>query len=159
MDLFDLAIKLEQDGAAFYLNLVEKAPNEGIANIFKTLAEDEKKHEAYFTALKDHSPVVAVDSTIIELAKGVFKEVDVEHLNPADDQIPLYQEALAAEQRSIDLYEKIIADLKSEEEKDAVKKVIDEERRHYRVIEEIIRLVSRPHRWVEDAEFGLRDEY
>jgi hypothetical protein len=27
------------------------------------------------------------------------------------------------------------------------------------VIEELLKLVTRPHRWVESAEFGVRDDY
>ena len=43
MDLFEVAIKLEQEGIQFYTDLAKKAPDEGFANIFKMLADDEKK--------------------------------------------------------------------------------------------------------------------
>ena len=159
MDLFEIAIKLEQDVAAFYLNLAKHAPNEDFASLFKRLAEDEKKHESYFRALKEKSALISVDSSVMELAKNVFKSFDPERFEPADDQIPLYQEALAIEQRSIDLYKSQLNELEFEAEKEAIKNIIAEEERHYLVMEELLTLVTRPHRWVENAEFGVREEY
>lgn len=159
MDLFEIAIKLEQDGAAFYLNLAKHAPNEDFASLFKRLAEDEKKHESYFRALKEKSALISVDSSVMELAKNVFKSFDPERFEPEEDQIPLYQEALAIEQRSIDLYKSQLNELEFEAEKEAIKNIIAEEERHYLVMEELLTLVTRPHRWVENAEFGVREEY
>ncbi len=159
MDLFEIAIKLEQDGAAFYLNLAKHAPTEGFASLFKRLAEDEKKHESYFRALKEKSALISVDSSVVELAKNVFKSFDPETFEQEEDQIPLYEEALAIEQRSIDLYKSQIDGLEFEAEKKAIRKIIAEEKRHYLVMEELLKLVTRPHRWVENAEFGVREEY
>jgi rubrerythrin len=159
MDLFEVAIKLEQDGAAFYLDLAKRAPNDGFATIFKRLAEDEKKHESYFRSLKERSAIVSVDSSVIELAKDVFRAFDPDTFEMEEDQIPLYEEALAIEKRSIDLYRSQLEQLEFEAEKKALNMIIAEEQRHYAVIEELIKLVSRPHRWVEDAEFGIREEY
>lgn len=159
MDLFEIAIKLEQDGAAFYLNLSKHAPNESFASLFKRLAEDEKKHESYFRALKEKSALISVDSSVMETARDVFKSFDPERFEPEEDQIPLYREALAIEQRSIDLYKSQLNELEFEAEKEAIKNIIAEEERHYLVMEELLTLVTRPHRWVENAEFGVREEY
>ena len=159
MDLFEIAIKLEQDGATFYLNLAKRAPTEGFASIFKRLAEDEKKHESYFRALKERSAIVSVDSSVMDQAKKVFKSFDPDTFEAAEDQIPLDKEALALEQRSIDLYTSQLNELQFEAEREAIRRIIAEERRHYQVIEELLKLVTRPHRWVESAEFGVRDDY
>jgi len=159
MDLFEIAIKLEQDGAAFYLHLSKHAPNESFASLFKRLAEDEKKHESYFRALKEKSALISVDSSVMELARDVFKAFDPERFEPEEDQIPLYREALAIEQRSIDLYKSQLNELEFEAEKEAIRTIIAEEERHYIVMEELLKLVTRPHRWVENAEFGVREEY
>lgn len=159
MDLFEIAIKLEQDGAAFYLTLAKHTQNESFASLFKRLAEDEKKHESYFRALKEKSALISVDSSVMETARDVFKSFDPERFEPEEDQIPLYREALAIEQRSIDLYKSQLNELEFEAEKEAIKNIIAEEERHYLVMEELLTLVTRPHRWVENAEFGVREEY
>ena len=159
MDLFDIAIKLEQDGAAFYLQLAAAAPNQGFAEIFRGLAADEKRHESYFRLLKKQSPIISVDSTVQEMAKEIFKRYNPKELDPAEDQIPLYEEALALAARAIELYEKQMKETLFDAEKEALSKIIEEEKSHYAVLEEMITLITRPHRWVEDAEFGLREEY
>ncbi|NBK25761.1 MAG: rubrerythrin, partial [Spirochaetia bacterium] len=49
--------------------------------------------------------------------------------------------------------------LEFEAEKKALSQIISEEKRHYAILEEMLKLVTRPHRWVESAEFGVREEY
>ncbi|MGE4454475.1 MAG: ferritin family protein [Sphaerochaeta sp.] len=159
MDLFEVAIKLEQEGMQFYSDLAKKAPSEGFANIFKMLADDEKKHESYFKALQKKSAPVPVDTTVVEAAKTVFKAFDPDSFPPSTDQIPAYEEALAVEKKSIDFYKEQIPLVTDEQAKKALSRILSEEKRHYEVLDEMIKLIRRPHRWVEDAEFGVREDY
>jgi rubrerythrin len=159
MDLFEVAIKLEQEGIQFYTDLAKKAPDEGFANIFKMLADDEKKHESYFRALQKKSAPVSVNTTVIEAAKKVFKAFDPDSFPPSTDQIPAYEEALAVEKKSIDFYKEQLPLVTDEEAKKALALILSEEKRHYEVLTEMLKLITRPHRWVEDAEFGLREDY
>ena len=159
MDLFEVAIKLEQEGAQFYKELAKKAPTEGFATIFNMLADDEKKHESYFRALQGRSALVTVKSSVLEQAKQVFLAFNPENFFIIDGQIPAYEEALLVEKKSIDFYTAQLPSLEFEAEKKALALILAEEKRHYAILEEIIKLVTRPHRWVENAEFGVREEY
>lgn len=159
MDLFDVAIKLEQEGAQFYLDLAKNAPTEGFTTIFKMLADDEKKHESYFRALKEKCAPASVSSSVLEEAKQVFRAFDPDHFFVLEGQVQAYEQALNVEKESIDLYKSQIPNLEFEAEKKAVELILKEEYRHFAIIEEIVKLVSRPHRWVENAEFGLREDY
>ncbi|MGH0052240.1 MAG: ferritin family protein [Sphaerochaetaceae bacterium] len=159
MDLFEVAIELEQEGIQFYSNLAEKAPSEGFANIFTMLANDERKHERYFRALQKKNTPVKVDTTVVEAAKRVFKAFDPDTFPPSTDQIPAYQEALAVEKKSIDFYKEQLPLVTDEEAKQSLSLILSEEKHHYEVLEEMLKLITRPHRWVENAEFGVREEY
>jgi rubrerythrin len=159
MDLFEIAIKLEQEGAQLYTELAKKAPTEGFTTIFKMLADDEKKHERYFKALQSKSALATVDSSVLEQAKQVFRDFDPDNFFVIDGQIPAYEEALRVEKKSIDFYTEQLPSLEFEAEKKALKQIIAEEKRHYAILEEMLKLVTRPHRWVESAEFGVREEY
>ena len=159
MDLFEVAIKIEQEGAQFYTELAKKAPTEGFATIFKMLADDEKKHESYFKALQGKSALVTVSSSVLEQAKQVFRAFDPDSFSIIDGQIPAYEEALLIEKKSIDFYTEQLPSLEFEAEKKALAQILAEEKRHYAILEEIIKLVTRPQRWVENAEFGVREEY
>jgi rubrerythrin len=44
MDIFAFAMKMEKDGETFYRDLAQKTANQGIANIFEMLADEEVKH-------------------------------------------------------------------------------------------------------------------
>jgi len=159
MDLFEVAIQLEQEGAQFYSEMAKKAPTEGFADIFSTLAEDERKHENYFKTLQKKSALITVSSTALEQAKQVFRTFDPESFFQIEGQIPAYEEALLVEKKSIDFYTSQLPSLEFEAEKKALSEIIAEEKRHYAIIEEMLKLVTRPQRWVENAEFGVREEY
>ena len=76
-----------------------------------------------------------------------------------ESQLSLYEQALEIELKSIEFYteqHELIPDTK---QKRILSKIIEEERRHYDLIDDIIVMVERPERWVEDAEFGVRKDY
>ena len=123
------------------------------------LAEDEKKHENIFRALENKNAPIYVDSEVIESAKEIFKSFDPDAFSFTEDQIPAYEHALEIEKKSIDMYKQQLPSVVFEAEKKALTQILTEERRHYAVLEEILKLVSRPHRWVENAEFGVREDY
>lgn len=159
MDVLDVAIRLEQEGAKFYEELTKNAPTQGFATIFTMLAEDERKHERYFKALKEkHKPITA-STMIIDEARKIFQEFDPTEFPEERDQIPAYERAIEIEQKSIDLYREQVSISTDESEKHLLNIIIEEEERHKRVLTELLGLVVRPHRWVEDAEFGIREEY
>jgi rubrerythrin len=73
-------------------------------------------------------------------------------------EIELYKKALEIEQQSRDFYlEK--ADEVAEAQKEIFLELADEEKKHFFLIENIIDFVSRPERWLENAEFYHLEEY
>ena len=50
-DIFEFAIRIEENGRDFYLNQAEKTDNEGIRELFTTFAEDEKEHKETFSKM------------------------------------------------------------------------------------------------------------
>ena len=53
MNIFEFAMKMEEDGRAFYLENAEKTSLPGLKRILTELAEDELKHYLLFKALND----------------------------------------------------------------------------------------------------------
>lgn len=156
MDIFTIAIQLEQEGAKFYEELAAKSTTKGLKSIFTMLAKDEKNHEKVFTSLRNKSVPAMVPSSVAEEAKAIFKEFDKENYLKEAPQVSMYEKALEVEQKSIDLYTSHLEELESDEARSAVKIIIAEEKKHYETLEELVQLVSRPQRWVENAEFGVR---
>ena len=71
----------------------------------------------------------------------------------------MYHAALELEQRSIDLYTDLRAKAADVQTQSLFEFLIQEESRHYQILEDVFRFVNRPNEWVELAEFGLREEY
>jgi len=159
MDIFTIAIQLEQEGSTFYEDLAANATTEGLKSIFTMLAKDEKKHEKVFTSLKNKSVPAMVPSSVADEAQAIFKQFNKDTYLKEAPQVSMYEKALTIEQKSIDLYTSHLKDLEGVEAQNAVKKIIAEEKKHYETLEELVKLVSRPQRWVEDAEFGVRKDY
>ncbi len=159
MDIFTIAIQLEQEGVKFYENLASQATTEGLKSIFTMLAKDERNHELVFTSLKNKSVPVMVPSSVAKEAQAIFKQFTKEAYLKEAPQVSMYEQALEVEKKSINLYSSHLENLESAEEQNAVKKILAEEKKHYETLEELVKLVSRPQRWVENAEFGVRKEY
>lgn len=159
MELFDVAIRMEKEGAAFYKDLVAKATSEGFKTIFTMLAEDEDRHKATFEAMKANTEVPASTSDASVRATQIFKKFSKDDFLKEEQQLSVYEEALEIELKSIEFYSEqhdLVTDVK---QKRALAKIIEEERRHYDLIDDIIVMVERPESWVEDAEFGVREDY
>ncbi|WP_320129742.1 ferritin family protein [uncultured Sphaerochaeta sp.] len=159
MDIFSIAIQIEKEGAAFYHELASKAATKGLGTIFTMLSEDEEKHQQVFMTLKQNSVPVMVASTATEKAKSIFKNFKKEDFKKETEQLKLYERALDVEKKSIEFYSSQLENLESEETRKTVKAILNEEKHHYAMLEEIVKLVNRPNSWVENAEFGIREDY
>ena len=159
MDIFSIAIQMEKEGAAFYHELASRTTTKGLQSIFTMLAEDEEKHQQVFTTLKESTVPVMVPSKAEKSAKAIFKAFKKEDFKNETNQIKLYEKALEIEENSIEFYTSQINALKSEEMRKTVEAIIREENSHYSMLEELIKMLNRPNSWVEDAEFGIREDY
>jgi rubrerythrin len=159
MDIFTIAIQLEQEGVAFYEDLASQATTNGFKSIFTMLAKDENNHIKVFTSLKNKSVPAMVPSSVAEEAQAIFKQFKQDDYLKEAPQVSMYEKALEIEQKSIELYTSHLADLEDAEEQKAVKRILAEEKKHYETMDELVKLVSRPQRWVENAEFGKREDY
>jgi hypothetical protein len=48
---------------------------------------------------------------------------------------------------------------KDEKDKVLYEFLVLQETKHHLLFDELVKIVSRPEEWVEDAEFGVREEY
>lgn len=159
MDIFEIAIQMEKEGAVFYYDLADKAPTKGFKTIFKMLAEDEEKHQEVFTKLKNKSESVMVPTKVADKAMSIIRGFKKEDFEKEKAQMQVYERALNVEKMSIEFYEAQMGNLETEEMRKNVEEILNEEKRHYSMLEELIKMLSRPESWVENAEFGVREDY
>lgn len=161
MDIFEFAMKMEKDGEAYYRGLAEKnSKNEGVCAILTMLADEEVKHYDLLKKFKDGSPS-KVESHILQHIKNIFAKMRdrLEKHSPLESEIKLYEEAQKLEKKSEDFYLKCANETKEAQQKGIFEWLVDEEKKHYDLLQNIIEYVDRPEEWLENSEWHHSDEY
>lgn len=162
MNVFEFAMQMEKDGEAYYRELAAKAEDPGLKKIFTGLADDEVEHYEVLKKMHEKAAYVKDESNILQSAKNIFQEMKDKGTIVISDELSqptAYQKALKAEEESFTFYEKKAEECSDPTEKKTLLTFAREERRHYRLIENIIEFVSRPEGWLENAEFARLEEY
>jgi rubrerythrin len=160
MNIFDFAMEKEKFSEDYYRQLAAKSGDKGLATIFNMLADEEARHKKIVSDMKkDIAPDLA-ETKVLSDAKNVFTKMreSAQGFDFNISEIELYKKALKIEQQSRDFYlEK--ADEVAEAQKEIFLELADEEKKHYFLLENIIDFVSRPEKWLENAEFYHLEEY
>ena len=162
MNVFDFAMKMEQDGKAYYEKLASQTSLPGLKTIFKRLAEDEQKHYEIFQKLKTSGSVPAMqDSTIIAEAKNVFEQLSKEEetLKDLNGVLAAYQHAMKIESESSRFYEKAAGEEKNPAIQKLLARIADEEQKHFNVLENIYHFVNAPNQYLAWGEFSNLEEF
>ncbi len=158
MDRLEFAIRLEEEGEAFYTKQAAAHQGMPMGPVFLFLADAEKRHAELLrdrmsgmvtSELEDEDP-----SQLFER----FRELLVEPgLQPGP--VDVYRTATVIEEKSIQLYEEMFKDAKRPDDIKLLHFLIKQEQAHLQLFETLETLVKRPQEWVEAAEFGPREEY
>ena len=161
MDVFEIAKKMEVEGKAAYLAMLEKTTNPALKNILRRLAEWEDNHYIIFDAMQQEADLIEVKKATTDEVKEIFSSLkDVAADDEVVEQIDFYEEAIKVEQKSADYYKEITAEIADETLKKEVLMIADEELKHKKILQEILNYLKQPNSWVESAEFNLdSDDY
>ncbi|MCU0639223.1 MAG: ferritin family protein [Candidatus Krumholzibacteria bacterium] len=160
MDIFEFALKMEEDGRDLYLEIARGSGDEGIKSIFLSLAADEERHRDAIRKMRKGLPEIE-ETEVLSTAKNVFEEIrdSGEKIDIEDTQPDLYRKARDIEDRSVKFYDEKAGEEKDHGRKRVFKALAAEERKHYFLLDHLVEFVSRPETWVEDAEFNHLEEY
>lgn len=160
MNIFNFAIKMEQDGKAYYDKLAKDATLPGLQKIFASLAEDEQKHYDIFVALRDGGKNVAMaDSTVLEFSKNVFAALPTESGEAVKDDLDSYSHAMQLEADSFRLYERAAKEEQEEGIERLLLKIAAEEHKHYEILENIYAFANAPNQFLAWREFSNLDQF
>ena len=161
MSIFDFAMKMEKDGEAFYRDIAARTEDEGLKTILTMMADEEVKHYNTFKALKEGKPEMDA-SVVMENVTNVFEDLKNREGGShfGDDAVVQYRKAMEVEKMSEDLYREKADEVEDDEIKKLLNRIADEERRHFEILENMVEMVERPNRWIEDSEWHhLSKEY
>ncbi len=167
MDVFDFALQMELDGEKYYRDLAEKVKHDDLKKVLEGLAEDEQRHYKIIQLAQSQTFHSIADSSLNSIPNVFSRNKDKAFVPEKeliaklkDEQSDVYRAALLKEEESVALYKKLQEDSKQPEAKRIFEKLMQEEKKHVEVIENIIEMLNHVNDWVEAAEFNpKRDAY
>lgn len=143
---------MEEAGAAYYREMAALHPGSALAYAAAHMAEDEESHARLLRAYASGKGFTLEGEGA---SSGIFAGLEPEE-EAREEQLDFYALALEREEESIRHYETMAAD---GEDPALIAFLITQEQQHKAILVELLKLLTRPRDWVEDAEFGNREEY
>ena len=162
INIYDFALQLEKDSESLYRDLINNTQSKGIKKILNILADEEAKHYEIISKMKENIKDLLYEATdILDTSKNIIQKMkeNNEKVELDDTQLKIYEKARTIENDSKKFYEEKSNEVHSEKQKKIFLKLAKEEEKHFFIIDDLLTHISRPQSWVEDAEFGIREEY
>ena len=161
MDIFEFAMQLEKESQDFYRHLADGTNITGLKTIFKILSVEEAKHYKIVKDMQAGTPIKFVDTDILSNAKIAFKQMSKsdDKFDPGIDQLEEYKKAQGIEKKSQDFYQQKANEADNPGQEGILKRLIEEEKKHYFLLQNIMDFLARPQTWLENAEWNHLDEY
>lgn len=161
MNILEFAMEKEKFSADYYRQLAAQTSNAGLKTIFGMLADDEAHHYRVVDQMRSKIPDKVCDTSVLSEAKEVFVRMreGTGKFDFAAGQIEIYKKAQNIERDSREFYLQKADEVEDHRQKAIFRKLAEEEKKHYFLLENIIEFVSRPELWLENAEFYHLEEY
>jgi rubrerythrin len=161
MNLLKIAIQMEHDLESFYLKQAELNKDNSLKVVFSLLAKEEENHAIILQHNADKISLPLDEGETLTEVRSIFNEMKDFRTEIRDipSQLDAYRMALEKEEESIKFYKDLQKDAKDDQSKTVFQYLINQEDKHSVILEELIKLVTRPEEWVESAEFGIREDY
>ncbi len=156
MNLFDFALKMEENGKAYYEKLAAETTIPEFRNIFILLAAAEQRHHDAIRERKNGTDAVKAESNVLNHAKNIFAQLL--KMDRTHDKLLFdpdgYLHALKAEEESIRFYEDAAKKENNPEARKLLLALADDEREHLSIVENIYEFVERPRTFLAWGEFS-----
>jgi rubrerythrin len=161
MSILAMALQMEIDGEKYYFKQAGNNKGNTMQRAFLLLAGAESKHAELLRRMMTLEDNADIENLLPATSINLFTE-KADFIREADvlpGQLEVYIVALDMEQKSIDLYQKMLAEATDDQTSRLMDYLIKQEQEHYAFFDELTTLLKRPRDWVEAAEFGKREEY
>jgi len=161
MNVFDFAMKMEEESWAYYEKMAASARTKEMKTIFTLLADSEREHHEHLTLLKGGTEPGLAQSVALERAKNFIDKL-VDGLPPREvlqSDYDGYRHAVRLEEQSIKLYEKLADQEPNEGAANLLRRMAAEERHHLEVMENVYDFVESPRTYLAWGEFSNLREY
>ena len=145
-DILNIAVQLENNGEKVYRLAAEKANLASLSSFMVWMADQEAAHAKWFEQLKANAGGMAGDSELVKMGEALLEDVVGEHSFSLDDldlsQVGNLQQLIRVsiefEKDTALFYEMLAAFVEEKETRAMLRKIIDEEHRHVRMLQEFL---------------------
>ena len=145
-EIFDLAMRIEKNGEAFYRKAMDKTNNPSLISLLGWLADEEVKHREWFREKRSHVHPGAEDVKVEEVGSVILQEILGDQAFSLDEVDPyeiesvekLLEVAIDFERDSIVFYEMIRSFIEDEATLASLEMIIREEQQHVHVLEDFL---------------------
>ena len=147
-EIFDLAMRIEENGEAFFRGAVKKMSEPTLKSLFEWLAEQEVKHREWFSVKRDQAEMKIKPTDFEKAGSGILqdilgdqsfslKEADLDHISSVREILDL---AIEFERDTILFFEVILSLVVDAATEKELKEIIAEEKLHIELLREKISL-------------------
>ncbi len=161
MNIFDCAIKMEEEARVYYEKLATATVVPELKNLFTMLAAAEQEHHDALVKMKRGVDPPSAQFKALQEAACLFKPLLAKRDLMAElKQDPdAYKHVVKEEEEGARLYEELAAQAKDEGARQILLKIAAEERKHLSIIENIYSFVESPKTYLAWGEFSNLEEY
>ncbi len=162
MDIFEFAMRKEQDAEKLYRDLASRVGDGGRKTILTRLADAERKHAEVVAALREETggdlpaDFPEEPGKLLEKLAEDRSQVVVE----SERHVDVYRKARDMEQESVELYREQSEKAGNPLHQRIFRQLMEQEKMHYILLDNMLDFVMMPESWCEDAEFShIIDKY
>jgi len=145
-DIFDLAIKIEQNGEEVYRNAQRQASNPTSAELLTWMADQEKEHAQWFSAFKKENLQILDNPIKAEMNRAILGEMmgkrtfslKIEDLLKMNDLTEILLLSIEFEKDTVIFYEMMQAFLQEEADQTHLKLIVAEEKSQIQQLQEML---------------------
>jgi rubrerythrin len=161
MNIFDCAIKMEEEARIYYEKLAADTAVPELKDLFTMLAESEQEHRDALVKLKESLAPMKTRFKDLQGAACHFKpllakkDLKAEPLEKSD----VYLNIVKKEEAGIQFYVDLAGQTKDENARKILLMIAKEERKHLSIVKNIYSFVESPKNFLASAEFSNLKEY
>lgn len=161
MNVFDCAIKMEEDAKVCYQDLASSAASQELKNLFTMLAQAEQEHHDALVRMKGNAEAGKSEFKALQDAACLFKPLLTKRQLMAElkGDPDAYRFVVEQEQKGVEFYEELAAKATDAGTGRILLKIADEERKHLSIVENIYAFVESPKTFLASGEFSNLKEY
>ena len=161
MNIFDCAIKMEEEARLSYEKLAASTAVPELKNLFTLLAESEQEHHDALVGMKRSLDPPKTQFKGLQEAACLFKPLLAKRDLMAElvRQPDAYLNVVKEEEEGVRFYEDLAAQSKDEEARKILLMIAVEERKHLSIVKNIYSFVESPKNFLAWGEFSNLKEY